>query len=234
MPSARSNPPTKKKWGQPKSCCIQRVLPWKWETDKGCHIKEITNKNFLICQFCRWPFLRGMFFFGLPFLKGFPVISEKLKVTVSPEFPGVKLVNDVTTPLPIIVADAHRITQLIYNLVTNAIKFFGGELLRVVRFWIETLWGFSGTFWGAEKTCMFVGGFCWYQVILLTSNPSTSRTSIENLELNIRIEPLKSFQRIGPQPSLWMKTHRGGGHQHSPSLKGPQRKDGFPGKRRCP
>lgn len=75
-----------------------------------------------------------VFFGGLPFLKGFPVISEKLKVTVSPEFPGVKLVNDVTTPLPIIVADAHRITQLIYNLVTNAIKFFGGELLRVVRF----------------------------------------------------------------------------------------------------
>jgi len=37
--------------------------------------------------------------------------------------PGVKLVNAVTTPLPIIVADAHRITQLIYNLVTNAIKF---------------------------------------------------------------------------------------------------------------
>jgi len=37
--------------------------------------------------------------------------------------PGVKLVNDVTSPLPIIVADAHRITQLIYNLVTNAIKF---------------------------------------------------------------------------------------------------------------
>lgn len=33
---------------------------------------------------------------------------------------------------------------------------------------------------GLKKHGMFVGGFCWYQVILLTSNPSTSRTSIEN------------------------------------------------------
>ena len=203
MPSARSNPPTKKKWGQPKSCCIQRVLPWKWETDKGCHIKEITNKKILICQFSRWPFLRGMFFFGgLPFLKGFPVISEKLKVTVSPEFPGVKLVNDVTTPLPIIVADAHRITQLIYNLVTNAIKFFGGkkvaggfvfELKPCFRFFRDILRGL-------KKPCMFVGGFCWYQVILLhLKSINISNLHWKTSSWRSALNPSKGSNGFGPK-----------------------------------
>lgn len=37
--------------------------------------------------------------------------------------PGVKLLNNLTQPMPIIEADAYRVTQVIYNLVTNAIKF---------------------------------------------------------------------------------------------------------------
>ncbi|CAE8626789.1 unnamed protein product [Polarella glacialis] len=36
---------------------------------------------------------------------------------------GVKLVNAVKEPLPLIAADAYRLTQLIYNLVSNALKF---------------------------------------------------------------------------------------------------------------
>ncbi|CAJ1368663.1 unnamed protein product, partial [Effrenium voratum] len=36
---------------------------------------------------------------------------------------GVKLINEVTKPLPVIEADAYRCTQLMYNLVANAVKF---------------------------------------------------------------------------------------------------------------
>ena len=35
---------------------------------------------------------------------------------------GVKLINEVTKPLPVIEADAYRCTQLMYNLVANAVK----------------------------------------------------------------------------------------------------------------
>ncbi|CAK9098629.1 Hybrid signal transduction histidine kinase D [Durusdinium trenchii] len=37
--------------------------------------------------------------------------------------PGVHLINEVFAPLPVIEADRYRVTQMLYNLVTNAIKF---------------------------------------------------------------------------------------------------------------
>jgi len=37
--------------------------------------------------------------------------------------PGVQLINNIQDPLPMIEADAYRCTQLLYNLITNAIKF---------------------------------------------------------------------------------------------------------------
>ncbi|CAE7793241.1 arcB, partial [Symbiodinium necroappetens] len=37
--------------------------------------------------------------------------------------PGVQLINNIHDTLPIIEADAYRCTQLLYNLITNAIKF---------------------------------------------------------------------------------------------------------------
>lgn len=36
---------------------------------------------------------------------------------------GVKLINSVSKTLPVIEADAYRCTQLMYNLISNAIKF---------------------------------------------------------------------------------------------------------------
>ena len=39
--------------------------------------------------------------------------------------PGVQLINNIQDPLPMIEADAYRCTQLLYNLITNAIKPLG-------------------------------------------------------------------------------------------------------------
>ncbi|CAE7029436.1 arcB [Symbiodinium natans] len=39
--------------------------------------------------------------------------------------PGVQIINNVKEPLPIIEADAYRCTQLVYNLITNAMKHLG-------------------------------------------------------------------------------------------------------------
>ena len=46
---------------------------------------------------------------------------------------GVKLVNNVQSPLPIIEADAYRCTQLMYNLVTNAMKRLGLLVLSRIQ-----------------------------------------------------------------------------------------------------
>eukprot|EP00438_Fugacium_kawagutii_P034387 Skav207722 [mRNA] locus=scaffold362:13363:20808:- [translate_table: standard] len=52
--------------------------------------------------------------------------------------PGVKLQNLVTQPLPVIVADAYRVTQVIYNLVTNAMKFTHEGSITVCGSYDET------------------------------------------------------------------------------------------------
>ena len=75
-------------------------------------------------------------------------------------------------------ADAHRITQLIYNLVTNAIKFFGGKKVAGgFVFELKPCGVFSGTFWGAWKN-MHV---CWWLLLISSDSVNLKSINISNL-----------------------------------------------------